>query len=303
MKTQNKTLTWMHNELSSYCAQLSLSKSPKTVDAYRNDILQFFEWLSEQAIKRLTSLKTVHIEGYLGARKQQGRSDASINRYFMSIRSLCRYWRRTKALKSDLTEDIVAPKTQLKAPYIPTAEQIENMLVRAGEDQENENSLRDRAILELLYSSGLRATELSLLDLGDYENYSIIVKKGKRGKTRSIPTTRQAGNCIDSYIERERGIQPGPLFLTAMGKRIPREKLSKLVSKHAKKSGLKNVSTHTLRHACATHLLDAGADLRLIQEVLGHSSIASTQRYTHLSSSKMQEKFKQFHPRDSYGNR
>jgi len=127
----------------------------------------------------------------------------------------------------------------------------------------------------------------------------VLVKCGKRSKTRTIPVTDSASKAIQAYIEKYRGRKAGCLFLTVLRKKLRRQLLCVIVSDYANKAGVEGVTTHTLRHACATHLLDQGADLRLIQEVLGHSSIASTQRYTHLSSNKMQEMFRQFHPRKS----
>lgn len=124
-----------------------------------------------------------------------------------------------------------------------------------------------------------------------------MVSCGKGGKTRTIPVTDTACMWISQYIAEYRGNEAGTLFQTKAGKTIRRQLLCALVGYYAKQAGVEGVTTHTMRHACATHLLDEGADLRLIQEVLGHSSIASTQRYTHLSSRKMEEMFKQFHPR------
>jgi site-specific recombinase XerD len=200
-----------------------------------------------------------------------------------------RYLRIRKIITEDLLLEVPTPRIQKKAPYVPTVSEIEAILAIPA-------SRRDKAILELLYSSGLRASELCDLDIRDTSGFQIMVRCGKGGKTRTVPLTQQAYNTMAEYIQ-ERGTQPGPLFQTLMQKKLRRQLLSKIVTSYAKKAGIEGVTTHTLRHACATHLLDQGADLRLIQEVLGHSSIASTQRYTHLSSNKMQEMFNKFHPR------
>jgi site-specific recombinase XerD len=156
-------------------------------------------------------------------------------------------------------------------------------------------------MLCLLYSSGLRASELCALEYEDFKRSSVTVRCGKRSKTRTVPITDEAMDAIMGYIDTYRGHEGGWLFQTMLGRQIRRQLLCAIVVEYAKKARVQGVTTHTLRHACATHLLDQGADLRLIQEVLGHSSIASTQRYTHLSSGKMQEMFKQFHPREQNG--
>lgn len=296
MKIQNQISGWMVESLNSFIAQLSLSKSAPTVEAYRYDVAKFLEYVNEKKnIKKPTALKPTHIVDYLGYCKTRGKSDSSINRYYMAIRSYCRYLRRTKAVTFDLTEDITPPKNHQKAPRVPTVEEVQKIL--AQPNIETESGLRDRAILELLYSSGLRATELCSLELHHIGPSKVMVSCGKRSKTRTVPVTEEAFAWIDRYIVNYRLYDKGPLFQTKMGKAIRRQLLCALVAEYAEKAGIEGVTTHTLRHACATHLLDAGADLRLIQEVLGHSSIASTQRYTHLSSSKMQEMFQAFHPR------
>jgi integrase/recombinase XerD len=287
--------SWMNESLDKFIAQLSLSKSRPTVEAYRYDIAKFLEYLHENKMKRISSLKTAHIIDYLAHCKAAGKSDASVNRYYMALRSYCKFLRQSKSIESDLTQDVTAPRSKQKAPKIPTLEEMQQIL--NVPDVETHTGSRDRAILELLYSSGLRASELCDLNIEDFKGDTIVVRCGKRSKTRSVPVTEQAVNAISAYIEKYRGKKHGPLFQTSTGKRLRREALSRSIGSYARKAGVDNVTAHTLRHACATHLLDQGADLRLIQEVLGHSSIAATQRYTHLSSRKMQEMFQAFHPR------
>lgn len=295
MKTQHQISSWMRETLNSFISELALSKSLPTVSAYQYDVGNFLHYLASKNVKRMSTIKPAHIIDYLGYCKQRGKSDASINRYYMAIRAYCRFLRRSKAIQFDLTEDITPPRNNLKAPYVPTVEEINRIL--AVPNRETESGIRDVAILELLYSSGLRASELCDLQLEDFRETSVVIKCGKRSKTRTIPLTSEAAQAINTYINTYRGKKPGYLFQTVKGKQLRRQLLCAVVVHYAEKAGLEGVTTHTLRHACATHLLDQGADLRLIQEVLGHSSIASTQRYTHLSSNKMQEMFQQFHPR------
>lgn len=292
MKASNS----MTDSLAAFVSQLVLSRSKTTVDAYRYDVGRFIDYLSlESRIKKPVCIQPKHITSYLAHCKQAGKSDASINRYYMSIRCYCNYLKRESWIANDLMQGISAPRSIIKAPRIPTVDEVCKILEQP--DIESAVGMRDRAILELLYSSGLRATELCSLQLHHVGPSKVMVSCGKRNKTRTIPVTAEAFAWVDRYIRAYRGKDKGPLFLTTMGKQLRRQLLCQIVMKYAAKAGVEEVTTHTLRHACATHLLDAGADLRLIQEVLGHSSIASTQRYTHLSSSKMQEMFTHFHPR------
>ena len=295
MKTPKQNSNSMRNNLEDYTMDLSLSKSALTVDAYKRDINKMIDYLEGKNVKRAKSLKSEHIVSFLGHCKAAGKSDASVNRYYMSIRSFCKYLRRTKHITEDLTEDITTPRNQQKAPRIPTITEINKILEQPNTG--TESGMRDKAILELLYSSGLRASELCNVMLQDESGKQIRVTCGKRGKTRTVPITKTAEYWIAQYLENHRGCESGYLFQTCAGKKIHRGFLYLMVTNYAAKAGIEGVTTHTLRHACATHLLDQGADLRLIQEVLGHSSIASTQRYTHLSSTKMQEMFQTFHPR------
>jgi len=289
MKNQPQISSWMQDILTDYKEYMNLKVGEKTIIAYSSDIIMFLEYLQSKGVKRLGHIKGQMIVSYLGYRKSLGNSNASLNRYRMSIKSLFLYLRITDVVKDDIMLKVPTPKVSQQSPYVPTVNEIEAILAIP-------TSLRDKAILELLYSSGLRASELCDLDIRDTAGHTILVRCGKGSKTRTVPLTQGAYDTIAAYIQ-ERGTHAGPLFQTLMGKKLRRQLLSRIVTNYAKKAGIEGVTTHTLRHACATHLLDEGADLRLIQEVLGHSSIASTQRYTHLSSNKIQEMFQQFHPR------
>jgi integrase/recombinase XerD len=298
MKNPRHNSSYIPETILSFLSVLALSKNETTVKAYGYDLSQFLDFLKCSKVKTVKGLKPDNIESYLAHCKSCGKSDASINRYYMAIRSYCRYLRKQKLIDSDLTEDIIAPRVRQKAPMIPTQQEIESIIEQI--DLGTEFGLRDRAILELLYSSGLRASELCDLCIEDFRGNSITVKCGKRDKTRTVPVNAMAAQAIITYIDTYRGKNRGWLFVTQMKKRLTREQLSRTIGRYAAQAGISDITAHTLRHACATHLLDAGADLRLIQDVLGHASIASTQRYTHLSSNKMQERFQQFHPRKDH---
>lgn len=297
MEKQNKHISdWMMEAIKSYKERIGLDKSVKTVEAYVSDIMNLLTYLHSKGMKRVSSLKGDTIISYLAYQKSLGRSDASLHRYYIAIKSFCHYLRITRAISDDICLDVKAPRFKREAPYVPSKEEIERVL-----EQPNLSTLigvRDKAILELLYSSGLRASELCNLDIKDCGDMQVTIRAGKGGKNRTIPITQQAYETIANYILR-RGTEPGYLFKTLYGKRVLRQTLTKLVSQYGKKAGIPEISAHTIRHACATHLLEQGAELVLIQKILGHSSVATTQIYTQLSSNTMQEMFKQYHPRKS----
>lgn len=295
MENHHLALNWMRETLNAFVNHLRLNKSGPTLKAYSYDVGKFLEYLYDKKVKRLKSINSTHVTNYLGWLKSGGKSDASINRYYMSLRAFCQFLRKMKAIQIDFMEDVPIPKNKIKAPKIMSLDEITNLLQQP--DIQTEAGIRDRCILELLYSSGLRASELCDLMLDDVVKQSVHIRSGKGSKTRTIPITHEAEWWIAHYIKLHRGRERGYLFQTLQGKRISTRLLYDIIKQHACKADLHDVTPHTLRHACATHMLDQGADIRLIQVVLGHSSIASTQRYTHLTSFKMQEMFHQFHPR------
>jgi integrase/recombinase XerD len=238
---------------------------------------------------------TVHIVGCMAKMQERGNGNSSLARFLVAIRSFCKWLKRMKIVEKDIAENIECPKADNVCPVVPTHEEIDVLL--SMPDVESEKGVRDKAILELLYSSGLRASELCRLTLEDWEVDQIRIQQGKGRKTRTIPTTKEATHWINSYISLYRGRKKGLLFLTLQGKKLNRDTLRLMIKQYVKKTNIRSITTHSIRHACATHLFERGANLRLIQEVLGHSTIASTQRYTHLSSSAMQSQFKEFHPR------
>ena len=291
----------MNEALLSFNESLALSLTDLTRKAYCFDVARFLQFLQEKSVKKLCTIKPLHVISYLSTLKSKHMQDSTINRNFMSLRAFDKFLLRNKLIEEKITDGIQSPKNQQKAPKILTKEEVIRILEQPI--LSSVIGLRDRAMLELLYSSGLRASELCGLDLDDYRQGSIRIKSGKRGKTRTIPITATADTFIRDYIQESRKSNyTQALFLTSQGKRIRRQLLCKTVTLYALDADIEDVSTHTLRHACATHLLDNGADLRLIQEVLGHSTIASTERYTHLSNAQMSSRFEQFHPRREVQN-
>lgn len=295
MQNQRTISTQLTEALNSFVSELYLNKSAGTISAYRYDVGKFLEHISYNKVTRIPSIKPAHVIDYLSKCKQQGKRGSTLARYYMSICAFFKHLRKRKLSTLDPTDEIMPPKSMLPAPRIPTKEEL--LLIFSLPDVNTEWGLRDRAILELLYSSGLRATELCNLMTGDVTDKQVIVRCGKRNKTRTVPITPSAYHWIKQYLNTYRSKDHAPLFLTKYDRKMSRNLLRKTITTYVKRAGLEDITTHTFRHACATHLLDAGADLIMIQNVLGHSSVGTTQRYTHLSSNKMQEMFHQFHPR------
>ena len=297
MKSQTPILNWMSDTLESFSSQLCVSKSSMTASCYSVDVMKFLIYLSSKEVKRIKMLKPKHVQDYLGHCKYEGKSNASINRYYMSIRSYAKFLVKHKYVEHDFTTDIETPKNGFKAPRIPSEQEMINILNMP--DVSTEDGVRDRAILELLYSSGLRSSELCDVKQLDTRNRCVTLK-GKGDKVRTVPITREAEKWISIYLSH-REHESEWLFLNRIGRKLTRQLVFNLVSRYTEKAGIK-VSPHKLRHSCATHFLNKGADLRFIQELLGHASIMTTQRYTQMSSQSMNQKFDAFHPRESSGS-
>lgn len=297
-KSQTRQIfTWMSEALDQFVNSISLNRNESTISGYRYDVGRFLEYLHERGVRRAGSVNSQHIEDYLGWCKSDGKSDASVNRYYMAIRAFCKFMHKRGTFDAGIADDVSTPKSVARAPKIPSG--VEVVMILDQPDLGTESGLRDRAMLELLYSSGLRASELCDLELDDLcgKTSSVRVMCGKRDKTRTVPITDDAFMFIQEYVQKYRGHEQGYLFITMKGKRIRRQLLREIVTDYARKAGVNHVTTHTMRHACATHLLNEGASLVMIKDVLGHASIASTQKYTHLSSEMMQSMFREFHPK------
>ena len=275
-----------------------------TRSAYRFDLLQFFTYLGETGVDDLSRLDPKHIEGFLGFCRDRGLASASISRALAAVRMFCRYLVLQGLLPRDPAVSIDAPKKWSRLPTV-----LDDPAVRALLDEPDPgrdvHALRDRAILHTLYATGIRASEAVGLSMSDLlTRLGVIRVLGKGQKERMVPIAREALVLIDEYIRQFRpllirGEDPGYLFLSRTGKRLLREDIFRIVVKYVQrvKIGPRTVSPHTLRHSFATQLLRGGADLRSVQEMLGHADIATTQVYTHVDAERLKSIHRQFHPR------
>lgn len=275
--------------------------SHNTVAAYRRDLRRFYEWLSGRQPGRLTIRELADYAAWL---HQRGMAPASLARHLVSLKLFYRYLQLENVVRDNPAELLGTTKLWQRIPKVLSPAVIDRMLQAPAKSERS--PLRDRALMELLYATGCRASELSNLKLRDVQlDGGYCVCRGKGDKERIVPLGERAVDAVREYLRNERPEAarraknaPEPLLLSRSGKRIRRERIWELVKRYALAGGASgNVSPHTLRHSFATHLLAGGADLRLVQEMLGHASIQTTQLYTHVDQSRLKAVHKKFHPR------
>jgi len=276
--------------------------STNTVLGYGRDLKGFLEFCRDQDLQDLAQVSPLLIQNYMEVLGGQAKADASIKRFLVAVRMLLRFGMLRGLVKDDLTSILESPKIWQRLPTICSRQQVLDLL--CSPDPEDPYYLRDRAILELLYATGVRASELAGLRVSDL-NLSIGYLRclGKGNRERVIPVGRQAIEATTGYL---RDLRPeladsdssDALFLSRTGRPLSRIEIWRLVRKYAVRAGMpRGLTTHTLRHCFATHLLSGGADLRSIQEMLGHVDITTTQIYTHVDHDRLRSIHKRYHPR------
>lgn len=270
---------------------------PLTEKSYRQDLALFFSYLED---RDLASLKLTDLVNFLCHLKDKGYASSSICHMLMTLKVFFRFLVREEFLTKDIAALLSAPKIWQLIPEVLTLDEVDSLLKSPGES--DRYALRDKAILYTMYASGLRVSEVCLLNFFDIEEDRVLVK-GKGAKERMVPIAKIAVQAIETYIQSwegkwEKCDHSSPLFLSKKNERVDRGTIWRIVKKYAALAGItKNISPHTLRHSFATHLLESGADLRIIQEMLGHKDISTTDRYTHISKRHLKQSFETFHPR------
>lgn len=273
--------------------------SPHSIEAYGRDVLAFATWLHDQGKQNYSAVVHGDLVAFLGHLQQQDYASASVCRALMAIKVFFRFLKRDQVIPTNIALLLDSPKLWQLIPEVLSGDEIAQLF--AAPDRSCAAGARDYAILEVLYGSGLRVSELCGLCLTDVTDTFVRVM-GKGRKERVVPIGRRAVEAVDDYLARFRcddgGCENPPLFVSRFGKPMDRIAVWRLIKGYARQAGiLKNISPHTLRHSFATHLLDNGADLRIIQEMLGHASISSTERYTHISKQRLHQAFRACHPR------
>jgi len=283
--------------------QVECGLSPRTRQAYRKDLLNFLAFLTEVGAPRTEQITPHHIELFLRNEKRRGLAAASVARELAAVRTFCRYLMLHGLLRGDVSSSVTPPKRWRRLPTVMDQQAVRT-LIEAPDPSLDCHALRDRAILMLLYASGLRASELACLETKDINfNVGIVRVLGKGSKERIVPVAEEALTAVRDYLQQYRPVllrEPTAkrLFLSRTGRGLGREDIFRIVRKYVQRAAMRsNVSPHTLRHCFATQLLSNGADLRSVQEMLGHADIATTQIYTHLDAARLKAIHKKYHPR------
>lgn len=291
--------------LQEYLRALSLEKgfSNNTIFSYENDVRRYIQFLDDQKISSVQQITTLTIQDYAGLLSDLGLSGASIARNFSAIRGFHKFLVEEGYTEINPTELLETPRLRRRLPEVLSIDDI-TILMNAP-DVETSMGIRDRAILECLYGCGLRASELIDLKIENlFLDEEMLRVFGKGSKERVIPIGKEAIHWVKLYLARVRpslskGITSrNQLFLNRFGKRFSRMGLWKLIQKYVRQANITcRVYPHIFRHSFATHLLENGADLRAVQEMLGHVDISTTQIYTHLSNQYLRDIYKEYHPR------
>jgi integrase/recombinase XerC len=279
--------------------------SPHTLKGYREDLHALAEYLADGDghCPPPGSLTTNELRGFLAALHEAGYAKTSISRRMASVRSFITFGQREGWAKSNPAKALRNPRKSRKLPHFLTTEEVGKLL-----DAPKGNTpaaVRDRAILETLYSAGLRVSELVGVTDGDLDFAAGIVRiRGKGKKERLAPIGSFAARTLKAWLEkrtlspREKSGREAPVFTNKFGTRLTTRSVARMLEKHIKENGLdQRTSPHTLRHSFATHLLDRGADIRSVQELLGHKSLVTTQIYTHVSTANLRAAYEKAHPR------
>ena len=294
----------MNELLEEFLSYLSVERglSANTLAAYRRDIARFFEYLKSRHIPSIQRVTRQIIDSFMLSEKDRGLSASSISRGLACLKSFFKFLVNENKVKEDVTGIIESPKLWKKLPDALSLGEVELLL--KGPNVREIAGRRDKAALELMYATGMRVSEIINLKMDDVNMGVGFVKCfGKGGKERIVPFGRLAKESISQYLDKSRPELlrkkvSNFLFLTRLGKPMSRQSFWKIIKKYAKAENIKkNITPHTLRHSFATHVLERGADLRILQEMLGHADISTTQIYTHVNKERLKSIHQKFHPR------
>jgi integrase/recombinase XerD len=275
--------------------------SINTLQSYKRDIDQFITYLNEINVTSISNTNKTTVIAYLISLQKKGRATSTISRNLASIRSFYQFLSKNKLIDTDPTTELESPKVEKKLPQILSTKEVELLL-----DQPkclDLKGIRDKAMLELLYATGIRVSELISLNLGDINLDLGYIKCNKGTRERTIPIGSISIAAVHEYLSKSRNfliqdVDDEALFVNINGKRLTRQGFWKIIKHYKNQANIsKDITPHTLRHSFAAHLLENGADLRSIQEMLGHSDISSTQIYAQIAKNKIKEVYKKTHPR------
>ena len=291
-KTLDGFITYLHNVK---------KKSENTVLSYNRDLTKFIKYLRTNKITSLDKVEEKDLEKYIKELNDNGFKSATVSRNIASLKAFFHYLNNEGVLSNDPTKSLKSPKIEKKIPEILTTDEVFALLEQPSGDSPKE--IRDKAMLELLYATGIRVSELINLETSDVnlKTSSILCRDGS--KSRTIPYGKKAKDALTRYLEGAREAivdnkESTILFANCSGQKMSRQGFWKLIKHYAKKAGIESdITPHTLRHSFAAYLVENGADLRSVQEMLGHSDISTTQIYANMSHSYIREVYNRTHPR------
>jgi len=288
-----------------YLRQLAIERglSSNTLSAYRRDLSNYLEYVKKISKTDPKAVVSSDILSFQANLQRLGKANSSIARILASVRGFHKFLLEEGVTESNPASLVKSPKLGMRLPKAISIQDVEQLLDAAGSVEPESDQLiqlRDRAVLELLYSCGARVSEVVDLDVDDFGDSGLLRLRGKGNKERVVPIGSYAENAVSSYLRRVRpGLlsKPTPaLFLNQRGGRLSRQSIWQIISKAGEQAKLE-VSPHTLRHSFATHLLEGGADIRVVQELLGHSSVSTTQIYTLITIDSLKRAYMEAHPR------
>ena len=292
----------MKHDIDDFISHIEYEKrlSKNTSNSYKNDLNKYKEYLEKKGIYITNDISKSDIENYLELLKKDDVKASSIARKLTTIKAYHNYLFQKQKINIDVSETIERPKLRKKLPNVLTVDEVDRLL---DIECKTKFDYRNKSMLELMYGTGLRITELLDLKLNDFDLENCVIRcYGKGSKERIVPIGEYTMESLVNYLEirnellRKRSCEY--LFLNNLGGRLSRFSFFKILKKMLTEKGIhKDVSPHSLRHSFATHMLEYGADLRSIQELLGHSDIATTKIYTHISNNKIKKEYEEFHPR------
>ncbi|RAS79306.1 site-specific tyrosine recombinase XerD [Priestia endophytica] len=278
--------------------------SPNTIESYKRDLVKYAEYLKKvETVSSFEEVTREHIIAFMRYMMENGKSSKTIARHIASIRSFHQFLLREHIMDKDPSVHIETPQVERTLPKVLSPDEVEALLT--APDESTPFGRREKAMLELLYATGIRVTELMNLNVEDVHMTMGFVRCiGKGDKERIVPMGKMASEALQKYIEEsrpkllKRNQKEEALFLNHHGRRLTRQGFWKILKKLALSAQIeKELTPHTLRHSFATHLLENGADLRAVQEMLGHADISTTQIYTHVTKKRLKDVYNEFHPR------
>lgn len=291
----------MHHHVRSFLEYLDAERgySSHTISAYQNDLTQFVEFLRKQRIASFGRVTKTTLRSFLAHSLQEGLSKKSVARRVASLRSLFKFLHRQRLIRSNPTLTLLSPNVERRLPTFLDERTMKHAV--EAPDPTHPNGKRDAAILELFYSTGIRLSELIGLRISDVDFTRKTLKvQGKGSKQRIVPVGNAALQALRTYLDDERKLfdDNAPLFVTRKGERLYPVAVHRIVRKYLDRvSEAEKKSPHVIRHSFATHLLNRGADLAAVRELLGHESLSTTQIYTHVSTERMKKVYRQAHPK------